>query len=274
MQAAAPSSRRTYTVILSFVAVGILVAGVSLRPKSAPAPVRSETEFLQLQLLAQRRDLQRRTLFFETKAAQLVTKSEAARKKPEQSPYRQPASGTTILVVATDASGQPVWATATTAGSAETLCDGRTIEEIETTITIPRTLGDGTAFDLDENLAAFVIACGERRILTTPQGFQLASQPTLASQLEACCGLQVYSDPTKKGIEITKLDGESRPGTAGLKTGDVIVEINGQPFETQEQLRVFLEPAAIPLSVQRRQSRRPIEITIPARDIPETESEK
>jgi hypothetical protein len=274
MRVAAPSSRRTYTIVLSLVATGILIAGVSLRPKSAPAPVRSETEFLQLQLLAQRRDLERRSLFFQTKAQQLVTKSHAARTHPEQYPYTTPESGTTVILVATGSSGQPVWVTAAVAGTAEISCNGRSVEEVETTITIPKTLVNATAFDLDDNLAAFVIACGERCILTTLQGFQIASQPTLAEQLEARCGIQVALDPAQKEFEITKLDNESRLSEAGLKIGDRIAAINERPLETEEQLAALLEPPETILAVQRGRSRRLINITVPAQNPPAGEGAK
>jgi hypothetical protein len=274
MRATVLPSRKSYIIILSLVAVGILIGGVSLKPERAPAPVRSENDFLQLQLLAQRRDLQRRSLFFQTIAAQLVTRSQSARTHPQQDSYVAPVAGTTVLLVATESSGQPVWATTSTAGSAEITCDGRAIPEIETTITIPKTLADATAFDLDENVAAFVITCGDRRILTTPQGFEIASQPTLAARLKECCGLVLTSDPAKPGLTIAELNGDSRPGQAGLKVGDVVAEINQQPLEEEDQLAALLEPTQTVLSVQRGRSRRLNKITIPAPDVPAQETER
>lgn len=270
MQATDISTRKGYVAVLFVAAVAILVAGMFLRPKSTPEPVRSESEFLRLQILTQRRDLQRRSLFFQTLALNLVSKSQAAREKPAQFSYVRPGPGAILLLVETDASGQPVWATATAAGTATANCDGREIEEIALTIAIPVTLADATAFDLEDNVAGIVVSCGDRRILTTPQGFELASQPTFAERLQACCGLQVAPGAGKKGFEIAKLIPESRHAKAGLRLGDRIVAVNGTPVESEPQLEPLLGAAAVAMSIERGRSSRAIAIKIPPVANPES----
>ena len=76
-------------------------AGVVLRPAKIPAPVRSESEIYKLQLLAQQRDLAKQDAYsFESKARDLVAKSQAARATPGKFPFRVPAPGENLILVA------------------------------------------------------------------------------------------------------------------------------------------------------------------------------
>ena len=44
------------------------------------------------------------------------------------------------------------------------------------TIAIPATLANAVVFDLDGNFAGLVIPCGDKRIVTTPEGLRQASR--------------------------------------------------------------------------------------------------
>ena len=251
-----PVSKR-YIAVLCAIAGGVLVAGVLLRPTSVPVPVRSETEILRLQLLAQKGDLQRRTLFYQSRAADLVARVAPVRTNPSQFLYRSPPAGQILLLVGTDASGEVVWATGSAAGVISTTCEGRKVPEIGTTINIPATLEAAVAFDLDDNLAGLVVPCEDRLILTTPAGFQAARQQTLEQQLIACCGLRV----SDSGFRITELQRGTALARAGMQVGDRLVAINGEPVDSPERLRAFLADGPIELRVDR--AGRAVRIAVP-----------
>lgn len=264
MKTAISSSRKRYIAALCFVSVAILVVGVSLRPRKTPAPVQSESDFLKLQLRAQKRELQRESLFFETKAAELVARAQAVRATPARFSEAVSSSGKLILLVATDTAGLPIWATASTAGVTTTECNGRTLEEIGMTIAIPSTLADAAAFDLDDNLAGVVISCGDRRILTTKKGFQLSLEPTLSELLRKCCGLHVVTSPDRPGLDIVELDAESGLAHAGARIGDRIVEVNGSAVGAEQDLQLLTTGAQADLFVERGKRNRRMKLTLPA----------
>jgi C-terminal processing protease CtpA/Prc len=77
-----------------------------------------------------------------------------------------------------------------------------------------------------------------------------------------CCGLQVAVDPTKTGFEIVQLAENSRLAKAGAKVSDRIVEINGQPLKSVDQLEVLTKDSGAALSVQRGRSRRLVKLSL------------
>ena len=266
MKMADSSSRKRYIAILCFAAIAVLVVGVLLRPRETPAPVQSDSDFLQLQLMAQKRDLQRRSLFFQTKAAALVAGAQAARAKPAQFPELSRSPGDLVLLVATDKAGLPIWAVTSTVGMTTEECNGRTLDEIATTITIPVTLSDATAFDLDDNVAGFVVPCGDRRILTTRKGFQHFLEPTVSELLRACCGLEVTPSPARPGVDIVNIDGESLLAKTGGRTGDRIVQLNGSPVSTEQDLQVLTTGTPVEILVERGKRNRRVKFTLPGSD--------
>ena len=266
MKMADSSSRKRYIAILCFAAVAVLAGGVLLRPAETPAPVQSDSDFLQLQLMAQKRDLQRRSLFFQTKAAAFVASAQAARAKPVQFPDVLRSPGDLVLLVATDKAGLPVWAATSTVGMTTVECKGRTLDEIGTTITIPVTLSEATAFDLDDNLAGFVVPCGDRRILTTRKGFQHFLEPTLSELLRACCGLEVAPSSVRPGVAIVTVDAESLLAKTGGRTGDRIVRLNESPVSTELDLQVLTTGAPVEMFIERGERNRRVKLTLPGND--------
>jgi hypothetical protein len=263
MKMADSSSRKRYIAVLCLTAVAVLVAGVLLRPRESPAPVQSDSDFLQLQLMAQKRDLQRRSLFFQTKAADLVASAQAARAKPAQFLEVLRSSGDIVLLVATDKAGLPIWAATSTVGMTTEDCNGRTLDEIGTTITIPVTLSDATAFDLDDNVAGFVVPCGDRRILTTRKGFQQFMEPTLSELLRTCCGLEVTPSPARPGVDIVNIDAESLLAKTGGRPGDRIVQLNGSAVSTEQDLQVLTTGTPVEILVERGKRNRRVKLTLP-----------
>jgi hypothetical protein len=213
--------------------------------------------------MAQKRDLQRRSLFFQTKAAALVASAQAARAEPArlQEVVRSP--GDLVLLVATDKTGLPIWAVTSTVGITTEECNGRTLDEIGTTITIPVTLSDATAFDLDDNVAGFVVSCGDRRILTTRSGFQHFLEPTLSELLRTCCGLKVTLSPARAGVDIVNIDSESLLAKIGGRTGDRIVQLNGSRVSTEQDLQVLTTGDSVDIVVERGKRNRRVKLTLP-----------
>jgi hypothetical protein len=254
--------RNRYIAILCVAALAILVAGVVLRPTKIPEPVRSESEIYKLQLLAQQRDLRNKALFFESKARDLVAKSQAARATPDKFPFRMPAPGENLIVVASHDSGQPVWAVTAAAGVTKTDCEDRQVEEIGTTIAIPATLADAIVFDLDGNSAGLVIPCGDKRIVTTPDGLRQASRKTTRDLLLECCALKYAI--AGGAAEILQVGEDSRLAKAGLKVGDLLIAVNGQPIATDSDLQPLLSSEEIQLSIERPKKVRPLTVRVRA----------
>ena len=207
-----------YLAVLCLGALGILVAGVLLRPEKAAAPIPSESDLLQLQLSAQRRDFDRRGLFLRTKARELTRFVADARTGASTLPYRPPRPGETIVLIGPN----DAWAGAVTAGTFQSTCGEINIDEIGSTIAIPANLENAVAFDLDNNLAAYVVSCGDRRLLTTPEGFNAwtAQRAIEAKLLDH--GLRLATAGNE--LEVLEVGPDAPLRRAGLREGDRILE--------------------------------------------------
>jgi hypothetical protein len=234
-----------YLAVLCLGALGILVAGVLLRPEKAAAPIPSESDLLQLQLSAQRRDFERRGLFLRTKARELMRFVADARTGTATIPYRAPRPGETIILVGP----QDAWAGAVTAGTFQTSCGEINLDEIGSTITIPMNLENAVAFDLDNNLAGYVISCGDRRLLATPEGFEAwTAQRAIESKLLGH-GLRLATAGSE--LEVLEVGPDSPLRLAGLREGDRILEPT-----TKAQV-----PEAAELVIRRGQRTRTLKVT-------------
>jgi hypothetical protein len=260
------SVRPRYIAILCVVALAILVAGVVLRPRKIPIPVRSESEIYKLQLLAEQRDLQNTRLLFESKARDLVAKSQAARATPDKFPFRPPTTGEYLLLVSAQDSGEPVWAVTSAAGVTKTRCEDRELEEVGTTIAIPASLANAVAFGMEGDVAGLVVACGDRRMVTTPEGLRQASQKTIRALLMECCRLKFAL--TGDAAEIIEVGEDSRLGKAGVKAGDRVVALNGQRIRADSDLEPLLGGGEIQLSIDRPKKVRPRTLKVPAVEAP------
>jgi hypothetical protein len=243
------SPDRRYIAVLCLVALLILVAGVWLRPSRTPPPVPSELETLNVQLAMQRLDLQRRSLFYSKKVEELLPALAQARANPERMNFRLPDPGETVILVSNDMNRQPAWILAQTAGALEAPCGDMMAREIATSISIPATLSNAVAFDLDNNLAGIVLFCGDRRILTTPETFKAwNAERALDAKLRECCGLNVAAD-----LEVLGVEAESLLAAAGLRAGDIIMDVAEQPIKNRTELHSALSatPPPTELTVRR-----------------------
>jgi hypothetical protein len=249
---------RRYVGVLCVAALLILFAGVWLRPSRTPPPVPSELENLNVQLATQRLDLQRRSLFYSKKVDELLPAFAGARANPERMSFRLPAPGETVILISNDTDRQPSWALAQTAGTLETRCGNIAAQEIATTILIPATLATGVAFDLNNNLTGLVLFCGDRHILTTPETFRIwNSERTLDAGLRECCGLNFTKD-----LKVLEVDGDTPFATAGLRVGDAILEVAGQPITTRTELHAALTATPPPADLTIRRGERNRKLTV------------
>lgn len=234
-----------YIGILCLICVFILIAGVAFRPKLAPPSVPSELELQSLQLARQRLDLDRRSMFYERKAADLLKRAAEARGNPQRFPFRPSRPGEPIILVSTTETGQTVWAASATAGTASTRCGSRTLDEVATTISIPITLSNAVAFNLDDQLAGFVVPCGERSVLTTSSSFEAWTlERAHENELQSCCGIRITPE-----LAVVTVDPKLAFARGGLRTGDKILSVNGQTVTSTSQLHAELTRDNSPLEL-------------------------
>lgn len=69
-------------------------------------------------------------------------------------------------------------------------------------------------------------------------------------------GIKLYS----QGVVVTGLERDSAAGKAGLKKGDVILAVDGNPVHTAEELRRCLDDEELELTVQRKGNTTPIRV--------------
>jgi S1-C subfamily serine protease len=226
-----------YLLILIAVAFGILIAGVLLRPEhAAPAPV-SESEALRLQMQAERRGLERRRLFFATKARQFVSAAEAARANPQSVQSGIPRSGERVVVVAGSGQAEPFWMDVVIAGVARVPCGESAVEEVVIPAVLPPQFSSGAIFNVDGQLLGLASRCGGRDVLVTPESYvRIANRkPNLFER----AGIRVRREPA--GLRVVALRQDSAFASAGVQTGDLIIQVNSAPVENEDQLALGAE---------------------------------
>jgi hypothetical protein len=247
------STSRRYLLALIGASVTILIAGIWLRPPDAPPPPVSESESLRLQMQAQRRDLERRALFFSTRARELVSIAEQARSRPDSVPIAQAKSGERLIVLAASSGGDPVWWDTAVAGAARRNCNGMAAEEIVVASPLAAVFAGGAAFTLDGGLVGLIAQCGEESTLLTPKAFAAQAEAAPARDLYEAEGLRVRLEraPGREGARVLELRRTSAYLAAGLQAGDLIMEVNGEPLTSIEQLGAAAAPAALEMRVLR-----------------------
>jgi hypothetical protein len=256
---------RRYIAALCIASLLILVAGVWFRPSRTPPPVPSELETLNMQMARQRLEFERRSMFYSRKAADLLTLAADVRVHPESVPFHLTSPGETVVLLASDSEGQPLWAATQTVGSTTTPCDDVPVQEIATTITIPATLANAVAFDLDNNLAGLVIPCGTGSLLTTPASFKAWNAERAVEQsLRECCGLQVTA-----ALGVFAVDSESELAKRGLRVGDVLVSVAGQPVSSRAELHSALTASPPPTELSYQRGERIRKLLLPRTEAPQ-----
>ncbi|MBK5255504.1 MAG: PDZ domain-containing protein [Vicinamibacteria bacterium] len=148
-------------------------------------------------------------------------------------------------------------------GSTFTACGEHSIEEVETSITLSRMMRGGGIFDIDGRLVAVILECDGRPIAVSTASVSELLQAASSTNGRLWSGLGLKANPltkaqathlrTDSGILITETWHGYPAEGAGLRPGDVIQKLSGQPVQKSEDLaplfQTFSEP--MPLVVRR-----------------------
>jgi hypothetical protein len=231
--------------------MAILVAGIVFRPPHASPPPASESESLNLQLQAQRRDLERRAYFFANQAEALAPRAEEARRLPGSLPQASPQPGSPILLVTPSSQGLPLWMDTTSAGKAAATCYETSVERWLLASPLSPSFDAGAAFDLDGRLVGIVAECEGRLSLVTPASFTALEPARLAMKLRTSAGFRVALPVDSSGARVVEVARNWPWSTAGLQAGDRIVQVDGSQVQSIEQVRPFLAGVVSELVVRR-----------------------
>src|SRR5688572_15292379 len=187
-----------YLAALAVASGVILLLGVVFRPKHAPVPTISEAERVQLQNLAQRQALQRRTVVLADYARDVSSTAATVLGQPATVSYVEPQPGEMLVVVAVVDSGTPQWITSEFAGYNSVTCGKQMLTEIVLDSAIPPSLARAAVFTLHENVVGLVTRCGDRLIVTDSKNYAIALRASAEQRYLTCCGVRFAS---KEGSE-------------------------------------------------------------------------
>jgi hypothetical protein len=250
MNVRALGGKRRYLMVLLVLAVAILVLGIRLRPRDAPPAPVSESQALNLQMQAQLRALESRSLFFSTKARELLTLAEQVRLRPEPVASKRPEAGDRLIIIAPVSGTDPLWMDVTVAGVVPARCRDAAVEEVVIASVLPAQFGGGSAWTLDNRFAGVVHDCGARNLLLSPGSYLRQLRNLVTERLYDAYGLKVRIDPAT-GARVMELRTSSELSGAGLRTGDVITQINSVQVTSVDQLNALLDPALPKINITR-----------------------
>jgi hypothetical protein len=139
-------------------------------------------------------------------------------------------------------------------GSTTLECGEFTLDTIVTSLAFTRAMAGGGVFDLDANLRGVILPCGEGYAAVTLSSVDalLRRGGSFEFQLLASYGMRTGSldeaEQSHFGLEHGAIVREVwrgyRADSAGLQPGDVILELNGQPITSPDELNALLLPEA------------------------------
>jgi hypothetical protein len=241
-----------YLVALAIASGLILVLGVVLRPKRAAAPVVSEAERAQLQNLALRQSLQRRSAMLADYARGLSADAARALDRPGALPRREPRQGEMLIILAVEEAREPRWITGEFAGRQPTTCYGQTVSALSMDITVPPTFARSAVFTLNEDFVGLVVPCDDGLIVVTAEDYQSTHKLAAERSFMTCCGVRFSRDAAEPaGRAVRELRIGSVLQRAGVEPGDRILTVNGQAVESPETLSALLAAPQLVIDVER-----------------------
>jgi serine protease Do len=167
-------------------------------------------------------------------------------------------------------------------GSSTLECGESTLDAIVTSLALTRAMAGGGVFDLDANLRGVILPCGEGYAALTLSSVDALLQRggSFEFQLLASYGMRTGAlDEAEQshfdlehGAIVREVWRGYRADLAGLQPGDVILELNGQPVISPDELNALLLPEAgetHTVGIKRGPRSRQIELTPAAIPVPE-----
>lgn len=236
--------QRGYVISLAIAAGLILVLGVLLRPAQVPTPPVKAGEAGQLQLLALRQTIEKRTDLLTSYVADLRPRIQRMRENPSPLSAHQPRTGEVLVIAALDRTGSVHWMTAEFSGrTAERVCG---VHELAIAAVIPPPLEDAVAFTMSEQVAGVVARCGERRLLVAPKDLTTVNINSAINELWECCGIRIGDEG-----RIVELRVGSTLERRGVQVGDQLLGIDGADVNGPVALRERLQKEPIRITVRR-----------------------
>jgi membrane-associated protease RseP (regulator of RpoE activity) len=236
-----------YVTALAVASGVILVLGIVLRPKHTPAPAISEAERAQLQDLAQRQSLQRRTIMLAGYARELSVAAARVLQQPDTVSYGEPRPGEMLIVVSVADSGDPHWITVEFAGHSSVKCGGETLTQLDVDAVIPQSLTRAAVFTLNENVVGAITRCEDRLIVTDPKNYSIAARAAADQRYVFCCGVRL-SDAANN---VSEMRVGSVLERAGVEVGDRILTVNGQGITSPDLLEHLIAAPQVVVEVER-----------------------
>lgn len=234
--------QRGYVISLAIAAGLILVLGVLLRPERVPDRPVQAGEAGQLQLLALRQTIEKRTDLLNAYVRDLRPRIQRMRTNPPPLAAHQPRTGEVLVIAALDPTGGVRWMTAEFSGrTAGRVCG---VHELAISAVIPATLENAVAFTMREQEVAVVARCADRFVLVAPRDLTTVNINSAISQLWDCCGVRIGDEG-----RVVELRVGSALERRGVQAGDQLLGIDGAdvngPVALRERLRT--EPSRITL---------------------------
>ena len=236
--------QRGYVISLAIAAGLILVLGVLLRPARFPAPPVQGGEGGQLQLLALRQTIEKRTDLLNAYVRDLRPRIQRIRENPSALTAVQPRTGEVLVIASLGQTGNVHWMTAEFSGTtAEQACG---VHELATGTVIPAPLENAVAFTMREQVVGIVARCAERFILVAPQDLTTVNANSAIQKLWDCCGVRIGDSG-----RIVELRVGSTLERNGVQAGDQLRTIDGADVDGSVALQEKLQNELSSISVRR-----------------------
>lgn len=181
---------------------------------------------------------------------------------------------------------QRSFAAATFIELASVPCEGQLRQELRTTLTFAEAGAGGGVFDLDGNLVAVVLPCGDRygafageavaNLLTAVESFEHRLLARYGLVLEPLTPDDSVLFAATAGAMVREVRSGGAAAIAGLRPGDIVVGLDGAPVTRLEDLRPLTgaaPEAPVILSIQRASTVREVTVAGPSAGADGGESE-
>jgi len=185
-------------------------------------------------------------------------------------------SGEWILAIWRRDDGRSSFAPGHFLGTHALTCGKLPLREVVSSLPLAEAMAGGGLFDLDGRLLALIVRCGERYVALAVDSVEvvLRQGDSFAGRTATRYGMHLQTlDKTERayfkvggGVLVTDLWRGYLADQAGLSPGDVIVELDGKPVRSLEDLGILVLPVAremLELGVVRWGRKR--QISLPAR---------